>query len=245
MGAASTVGSVVGSGVSAVGSKLSGVSEYLPDMSGLPSMSGLPGMSSLPSMSGLPSLPSMSSLPGMPWRGGALLNDKMNKLEYNKVYPLTNKTFDLTMFDTELNDITFLTKSERDEFNQSKMGKMINTLSIELDAILTTQLNYIVKQDTIRVSMYLVVMQNLVNFIMVNIPTYKKGLDKSLKTYNLVLKHDVKLIGVKSLFPELLSIDPISQIYPLHFNTLKHNKTMNPRHVSRYLNNTKKINKPL
>jgi hypothetical protein len=83
--------------------------------------------------------------------------------------------------------------------------------------------------------------------MMVNIPTFKHGLDKSLKTYKLVLKHDVKLIGVKSLFPELLTIDPISQIYPLQFNTLKHknvkhNKSMNPRHVKRFLNNKSKKN---
>jgi hypothetical protein len=233
-GAASAVGSGLSGAASAVGSGLSGaastVSEYLPEMS------SLPGMSSLPSM---PSLPGMASLPGFPWRGtgGAVLN---NNLRYNEVIPLKNKAFDLTMFDKELDEITFLTKTERELFNSSKSGKIFNKLSIKLDNILTKQLNVLVKNDSLRVSIYLVILEKCVNFIEVNIPTFKSGFNASLKPYALVLKHDIQLINHKVLFPELLNTDPISPIYP-QLNIQK-NTNLNPAHMNRYLKSATRRN---
>jgi hypothetical protein len=225
-GAASAVGSGLTGAASAVGSGLSGaastVSGYLPEM---------------PSLPGMASLPSIPSLPGLPWRGtgGAILN---NKLHYNEVIPLKNKSFDLTMFDKELDEITFLTKSEKELFNSSKSGKMINKLSIELDKILTKQLNVIVKNDNLRVSIYLVMLEKIVNTIEVNIPVFISGFNASLKPYSLVLKHDIKLIDHKILFPELLNTNPISTIHPQILNKTR----MNPSHINRYLKNATKRN---
>jgi hypothetical protein len=102
--------------------------------------------------------------------------------------------------------------SEKELFNSSKSGKIFNKLSIKLDKILTKQLNVIVKNDNLRVSIYLVMLEKIVNTIQVNIPVFISGFNASLKPYALVLKHDIKLIDHKILFPELLNTNPISTI---------------------------------
>ena len=89
------------------------------------------------------------------------------------------------MFDKELDEITFLTKSEKELFNSSKSGKIFNKLSIKLDKILTKQLNVIVKNDNLRVSIYLVMLEKIVNTIQVNIPVFISGFNASLKPYSL------------------------------------------------------------
>ena len=222
-GAASVVGSGLSDAASAVGSRITGAASTVSDY--------------LPELSSLPSLPGMSSLPSFPWsgKGGAL-----NTLQYNEIVPLKNKAFDLTMFDKELDEITFLSKKERELFNSSKSGKIFNKLSIELDNILTKQLNVLVKNNNLRVSIYLVVLENCVNFIQVNIPAFKSGFNASLKPYALVLKHDIQLISHKVLFPELLNTDPISPIYP-QLNIQK-NTNLNPSHINRYLKNATRRN---
>ena len=258
--------SALGSGVSALGSRLAGASEYLPEMPSVSSLgsgasalgSGVSsalgsGVSSLGSgASALGSrlagaseyLPELPSLSGFSWRGkgGAMLNDKYT-LTYNEVIPLTNKSFDLTMFDKELDSITFLNKKEKELFNNSRSAKIFNKLSFEMDKIITKQLNVIVKNDSIRVSIYLKAMEQFVNTIFVNIPTFKHGFNASLKPYSVVLKHDIQLIDPKVIFPELLNTDPLSPIYPSilpsklnNRNTLK----LNPSHIRRYLSNISK-----
>jgi hypothetical protein len=225
-GAASTVGTGITGAASVVGSGLSGAASAVG--------SGLSGAAASVS-SKLPGLPDMS---WTSWRGtgGAVLHEK---LQYNKHYPLTDKTFDLTMFDKELDSITFLNEKEKEIFNNTKTGKLFNKLSITLDKLLTKQLNVIVKYDEIRVSIYLVVLEKMVNFIESNIPTFKKGFNNSLKPYSLVLKNKIELIDHHILFPELLTTDPITPIYPTINSQIRNkSKSINPSHFRKYLKNT-------
>jgi hypothetical protein len=191
-------------------------------------------------------------LPFWKGTGGALLKDIPTTIEYNKLYPITNKTYNLNMFDKELNQITFLNKSQQSQFNISESGKRLHKLKVGLDKIFTRQLNYLIKNDSLRGSMYLVFMEKLFNYIDMNIPVFIKGLNRSLKTYNLVLKNNIQLISVKSIFPELINTDPISPVYPpflIFHNTGKTSKNLsqsfNPEHVKQYLTNTLQVRKTL
>jgi len=238
-GAASVVGSGISGAASAVGTGITGAASVVgTGLSGAASVVGT-GLSDAASAvsSRLPEMPDMS---WASWRGkgGAMIQDT---LEYNKYYPLTDKNFDLTMFDEELDSITFLNKKEKELFNNSKKGKIFNKLSITLDKVLTKQLNVILKYDQIRVSIYLVVLEKMVNFIESNIPIFKKGFNNSLKPYSLVLKHNIELIDHRILFHELLNTDPITPIYPTinsHMKIHNKSKSMNPSHFKKYLKNT-------
>lgn len=228
------------SGISAGASGLSGVASDA--VSGISSVASgaVSGLSSVAS-GAAQYLPGTDSLKFWKGTGGTLLKGESNILTYNISYPITNKTTDITMFDEQLNNISFLNKEQQIEFNNSISGKKLNKLKNGLDTILQRQLNYIVKQESIRVPMYLVFMEKLFNFIELNIPVFKKGLNHSFKTYNLVIKNNIELISVKVLFPELMNTDPISPVYPpiMTLNkTIKRSHSINPLHIKKYLNNS-------
>ena len=177
-----------------------------------------------------------------------LLKNTPNSLEYNKLYPITDNIFDLTMFDKELNEITFLTKSERVSFNKSKTGQNLNKLKNVLDTLLNKQLNYIIQHKEVRVSMYLIVMEKFVKIIELGIPTFKKEFNKSMETCKLLIKNDVKLMNVNVLFPELLTTDFIKPKFPeeiLHNKKITRSTSINPLYISRFLKSPSRINKSL
>jgi len=195
-------------------------------------------------------LPSTDSLKFWKGTGGMLLKDTPNSLEYNKLYPITNTIFDLTMFDKELNEITFLTKSEKISFNKSKTGQNLNKLKNVLDTLLNKQLKYIVQSKEVRVSMYLIVMEKFVKVIELGIPKFKKGFAHSMEMCKLLIKNDLKLINANVLFSELLNTDFIRPTIPheiLYNNKIKNTKSasINPLYISRFLKSPSRINKSL
>jgi hypothetical protein len=180
-------------------------------------------------------LPSADRLKFWGGSGQMILKNAPTTLEYNKLYPVTNTNVDITIFDKQLNDITFLTKSERLDFNNSKLGKNLNALKNKLDTLLVKQLNIAVEHKELRVSMLLIIMDKLINIIDLNISMFKKAFIGSIKTYKLMLKHDVKLIDAKLLFPELLkepNIPVMNSPVLKYYNTNAKHKRL--RHTKSY-----------
>jgi hypothetical protein len=278
-GVASTVATGVSGAASTVATGVSGVAgraaSYLPSASNVASgVSGVAGRAAsyLPSASTVATgvsdvagkatsyLPSADKLKFWGGSGQLILKNAPTTLEYNKLYPVSNTNVDITIFDKQLNDISFLTKSERLEFNNSKLGKNLNALKKRLDKLLVKQLDIAVQQKELRVSMLLIIMDKLINIIHLNIPTFKNAFFGSIKTYKLMLKHDIELIDAKLLFPELLKTPNIpANISPLlihydnkalrhsktlrHTKALRHNKShsLNPLHINRFLKSKKSL----
>jgi hypothetical protein len=159
-------------------------------------------------------LPSVDSLKFWRGTGGALLKDTPSTLIYNNKYQNISDSYDINMFNNELNNISFLTKSQQNDFNNSKVGKNLNKLKKELDKALSSQLDVIVKQSELRVSMNVVIMEKFLNLIESNIPKFKKGFKNCMNTTKLLIKHDIKLIDSSLLFPELLNENFINPVLP-------------------------------
>jgi len=249
-GVASTVATGVSGAASTVATGVSGAAgraaAYLPSASTVATgVSDVAGRATA-------YLPSADKLKFWGGSGQMILKNAPTTLEYNKLYPVTNTNVDITIFDKQLNDITFLTKSERLEFNNTKLGKNLNSLKKKLDKLLVKQLDIAVQQKELRVSMLLIIMDKLINIIHLNIPTFKNAFFSSIKTYKLMLKHNIELIDAKLLFPELLetphipaNISPILQYYnPKAIRKTKYH-SLNPLHVNKFLKTSKKSLKKL
>ena len=144
------------------------------------------------------------------WKGtgGAKGNRRRHKvLNVNDTHKLTIKTYNLIDFE-EFETISFLNKTQQEEFNTSTIGKNFNKLKSIMDKKLQSQLEQILQYDELKVSMFLVEIGNMLDVIVdYGIPYFKDNYTKNMKLYKDVIKYDLKLIDVKLLFPELLNLN--------------------------------------
>jgi hypothetical protein len=144
------------------------------------------------------------------WKGtgGAKGTKRRHKvLNLNDRHKLTNKTYNLIDFE-EFETISFLNKTQQEEFNTSTIGKNFNKLKSIMDKKLQSQLEQILQYDELKVSMFLVEIGNMLDVIVdYGIPYFKDNYTKNMKLYKDVIKYDLKLIDVKLLFPELLNLN--------------------------------------